>query len=182
MKNLDRSSLILALKELGKHALEESVELEICIYGGSAMLLAYDSRNATKDIDAICKPREIAKSLASKVARKLDLHEDWLNDQVIQFLGPAPFQGRHELNLDIPGLKIFVATSNHLLAMKALACRDPLPGYQGDHEDLVSLIRKIGIHSVEEIQERVDQHFPDEVITPRNKETLETLIKEVQDA
>ncbi len=78
MKNLDRSSLILALKELGKHALEESVELEICIYGGSAMLLAYDSRNATKDIDAICKPREIAKSLASKVARKLDLHEDWL--------------------------------------------------------------------------------------------------------
>ena len=66
--------------------------------------------------------------------------------------------------------------------MKALACRDPLPGYQGDHEDLVFLIRKIGIHSVEEIQERVDQHFSDEVITPRNKETLETLIKEAQDA
>ena len=182
MKNLDRSSLILALEELGKHALEESVELEVCIYGGSAMLLAYDSRNATKDIDAICKPREIAKSLASKVARKLDLHEDWLNDRVIQFLGPAPLKGRRELDLEIPGLKIFVATANYLLAMKALACRDPLPGYLGDHEDIVFLIRKIGIQSVEEIQERVDQHFPDEVITPRNKETLETLIKEVQDA
>lgn len=120
------------------------------------MLLAYDSRNATKDVDAVLNPRDQGTALVRKVAQSLSLHDDWLNDDVVQFLGPTPINGRRRLPLGIPGLTIYVATANYLLAMKALSCRHPLPGYRGDHEDLIFLFRKIGIKSVDEIQDRID--------------------------
>ncbi|MBK1875670.1 hypothetical protein [Pelagicoccus mobilis] len=142
------------------------------------MLLAYESRNATKDVDATLNPSEIGVKLVARVAKILSLHEDWLNSDVTQFLGPNPKAGRRKLELSIPGLNVHVATANSLLAMKALACRDPLPGYRGDHEDLVFLIRKIGIQAVDEIQERIDLFFPDEVISESKRKTLEGLIEE----
>ena len=43
--------------------------LEISIYGGTAMMLAYDSRNATKDIDAIFHPVEEGQGLIDQVAK-----------------------------------------------------------------------------------------------------------------
>lgn len=178
MNNLNREALIKALRVVGELALEQGLELEICIYGGSAMLLAYDSRNATKDVDAVLNPSEAGKKLAASAARRLDLHDDWLNDDVKQFLGPDPRAGRRALDLGIPGLKVYVATAGYLLAMKTIACRRPLPGYRGDQDDLLFLIRKIGIRSVDEIQERLDRFFPDAVIDPRNIETLEALIAE----
>lgn len=180
MKNLDRKTLKTALQALGEQALLECIDLEICIYGGSAMLLAYESRNATKDVDAVLNPREKGKQLAAKVAKKLSLHDDWLNSDVTQFIGPNPQAGRRKLNIEIPGLTVFIATANYLLAMKALACRDPLPGYRGDHDDLVFLIRKIGIKNIDEIQERIDQFFPDEVIPDNKRQTIASLIKEAQ--
>ncbi len=181
MKWLDGNSLREALLHLGKAALEEGLELEICLYGGSAMLLAYDSRAATKDVDAVINPVDAGKRLAAKVAKDLKLHEDWLNDDVRQFLSPNPSEGRRKLSIEIPGLKIFVATANYLLAMKAIACRRPLPGYRGDHADLIFLIKKIGIQNVDEIQERIDQFFHDEAISEEKREVLEGLIEEAID-
>lgn len=66
--------------------------------------------------------------------------------------------------------------------MKALACRDPLPGYRGDHDDLVFLIRKIGIKSVDEVQERIDSFFPDEVLPDNKRTTIAYLIEEANHA
>ncbi|MCB1124403.1 MAG: hypothetical protein KJT03_22820, partial [Verrucomicrobiae bacterium] len=112
------------------------------------------------------------------VGNRLGLHEDWLNEDVRQFLGPDPRVGRRKLDLNIPGLKTYVGTANYLLAMKAIACRRPLPGYRGDQEDLVYLIRKLDIKSIDEIQERLDRFFPDEVVREENRPVLESLIKE----
>lgn len=142
------------------------------------MLLAYESRDATKDVDAILNPRELGRKLGAQVAKNLSLHDDWLNSDVAQFLGPNPKAGRRKLELSIPGLSVHVATANHLLAMKALACRDPLPGYRGDHNDLVFLIRKIGLKTVDEIQRKIDSFFPDEVLSKAKRATLGRLIEE----
>ena len=180
MKFLNRDILEQALRLLGALAEERGIQLEICIYGGSAMLLAYQSRNATKDVDATLNPRKEGNQLAAIVAKRLELHEDWLNDDVRMFLGPDPKKGRRELDLNIPGLRTFVVTANYLLAMKAIACRRPLPGYRGDQEDLLFLIRKLGIKSVDEIQQRLDRFIPDEVITEENRLVLESLIEEAR--
>lgn len=69
-------------------------------------------------------------------------------------------------------------TASYLLAMKALACRQPLPGYEGDLEDLRFLIGKLGIRSIDQVQEHVDRYYPDDVITSAHRKLIEVLIKE----
>lgn len=133
-------------------------------------------------MDATLNPRKEGNQLAAIVTKRLKLHEDWLNEDVRKFLGPDPREGRREPDLGIPGLKIFVVTANYLLAMKAIACRRPLPGYRGDQEDLVFLIRKLEIKFVDEIQKRLDRFFPDEVITGENRQVLESPIEEARHA
>ena len=71
-------------------------------------------------------------------------------------------------------------TASYLLAMKALACRDPLPGYEGDLEDLRFLIGKLGIRSVDQIQEHVDRYCPDDVIPARHRKLMEEIIKHLK--
>src|SRR6266850_3762123 len=86
LEQLTRERVVEALSLLGRKAAEANVELEMCIYGGSAMMLAYDSRESTKDEDAIVKPSDIALRLAKEVANQLGLHESWLNDDVKRFV------------------------------------------------------------------------------------------------
>jgi len=41
------------------------------------------------------------------------------------------------------------------------------------------LIRKMEIHSVEEIQDCVDRYYPDDVLQPSHRETIRLLISRV---
>jgi hypothetical protein len=145
---------------LGELAKANLIELEVCLYGGTAMMLAFDRRAMTRDVDAVFHPRDTASSWIAQVAEEQRLPEDWLNDDVRQFLVPV---GSHRrLPMDLPGLRVTVPTTSYLLAMKALAGRRALPGYKGDEEDLRFLIRKLGIQSVDEVQEHIDRFYPDD--------------------
>jgi hypothetical protein len=107
----------------------------------------------------------------------LGLPEGWLNDQVKMFV--APSERLRFLPWEGPGIQLTAPTAGYLLAMKALACRDPLPGYEGDLGDLRFLIGKMGIGSVEEIQAHIDQYYPDDVIADEHRLLLESLVEEV---
>src|ERR1051326_490684 len=86
LEKLTRERIVQALNGLGEYAEREQVELELCIYGGNAMILAYGSRETTKDVDAIVQPSEIGQRLAKEVAQDLGLDESWLNDDVRKFV------------------------------------------------------------------------------------------------
>ncbi len=174
---MDRRIVLEALRRLGKRAQDEGLLLECCIYDGALMMLAYDARTTTKDVDAVLRPRDPALRLAGQVGDELGLPHDWLNDQVRTFL--AASEQLRQLPIDIPGLHVTAPTAGYLLAMKALACRNTLPGYDGDQEDLRFLIRKMDIHSVEEIQDHIDAYYPDDVIPAAHKATLHLLIRAV---
>jgi len=49
----DRQTLKQALNELGQRAYAEDKTVEIAVYGGSALMLTYDWRIATRDVDAV---------------------------------------------------------------------------------------------------------------------------------
>jgi len=179
---MDRNGILRALRRLGELAQEAGLRLEVSIYGGSAMLLAYDSRAATKDIDAVIVPQEQGQRLVKAVAREMGFPEDWLNSDVSQFLSPVKEEKRHLRAIEEEtGLIVQVPTAKYLLAMKAMACRRPIGAYQGDAQDLRFLIRKMRINTVEKIQEAVDAFFPDDVLSPANRLFLESLIKEAHD-
>jgi len=169
--------MIKALRRLGELAQNEGIKLEISIYGGSAFLLAYNSREATKDIDALLKPKEEGERLAKVVTRELDLTEDWINSDVAQFISPKVESKRRLAEIEAATeLIVHVPSAEYLLAMKALACRRPIGAYQGDLEDLLFLIHEMKIRSLEQIQEAIDRFYPDDTIRLKDRALLQSLI------
>jgi hypothetical protein len=180
LEKLTRERLVQALTLLGQKAAEANVDLELCIYGGSAMMLAYNSRDSTKDLDAIVKPSDVALRLAKEVARQLGLHESWLNDDVKRFVSDlgtfAPLEIAELEGAAKQHLKITRASASYLLAMKCLACRSPLPGYAGDIEDIRFLISKMDIRTLEQIDEHIARFYPHEALTMESRRVIGQLL------
>lgn len=56
---------------MGEMADLEGIMLEVCLYGGALMMLVYDARAMTKDVDAIIHPSREGRKLSEKVARQV---------------------------------------------------------------------------------------------------------------
>jgi hypothetical protein len=177
MKRLTKSDILAGLRELGRLAEAEGVALEVAVYGGAVMMLAYDARPSTKDVDAIIQPAKVAKRLAALVAAHFGWADDWLNDDVRQFVSGTETKLKWDLpELASPALKLSRPTANYLLAMKVMACRRPLPGYAGDEGDIAFLLRKMRISDVATVEKIVDQYFPDTVLPATTVLTVENLL------
>ena len=124
MSTLSRAQIENALSQLGRLAVNAQTTIELLVMGGAAMVLGYQARESTHDIDAlIVKPQtaRLVREWAATVARSLELEEDWLNDGAKGFLhgvdvGPIVFQS--------PGIVVRQVSSVQLLAMKLSAWRD----------------------------------------------------------
>ena len=177
-ENLSRAQIIGALRRLGELAHEQMVTLEVSLYGGAVFTLVYGSRESTKDVDAVVRQSKIARILALKVAEELGLPEDWLNDQVKQFLAEKEQKRRlNEVNFG-KGLRISVPTAAYLLAMKLRACRAPLPGYLGDYGDIRFLVKKMQITSVRAAETIYDKFFPHDAVSDVAKEVVRGAIQQ----
>ena len=56
---LGRKGIEEAFRQLGDRLAKRGVVADIYVFGGAAMALAYDSRRATRDVDALYKPHGI---------------------------------------------------------------------------------------------------------------------------
>lgn len=161
MKRLTKTDILAGLQELGRLAEVEAVALEIAIYGGAVMMLAYDARPSTKDVDAIIHPPGVAKRLAARVATKFGWADDWLNDDVRQFVSGTETKLKWRLpELACPALKLSRPTAKYRLAMKVMACRRPLPGYPGDEGDIAFLLKEMNITRIATVEENRRPVFP----------------------
>jgi hypothetical protein len=169
--------MLRALRRLGEVAQEQGTALEVSLYGGAVFTLVYGSREATKDVDAIVRPSRTGRLLASRVAMELGLPEDWLNDDVKQFLAEKEAK-RQLVGIDFgPGLNVSVPTAAYLLAMKLRACRAPLPGYEGDYGDIRFLVRKMGLASVDEAEVIHKKFFPHDVLADAAREVVRSALE-----
>jgi hypothetical protein len=174
---LSRVRLIQALRRLGDLAREQKLTLEISLYGGAVFTLVYGSREATKDVDAVVRPDGIAKTLAIKVAGELGLPDDWLNDDVKQFLAEKEAKRQlTETDFGV-GLRVSVPTAAYLLAMKLRACRPPLPGYAGDYGDIRFLVQKMEIGSVQAAETIHDKFFPHDTLSDAAREVIKGALR-----
>ena len=178
---LTKNDIESALGRLSELAANEGVRLEMTLYGGAVMLLAYNARMATKDIDAIVHPPDVARRLVARVADERGFHDEWLNDDVKQFISGR--EAKNELavaNVSPAGLHVTRPTAKYLLAMKVMACRKPLPGYAGDYRDIEILLRVTKIFSVKEVQRVVDSFFPDTVLPESVNVILNDIFEQIQ--
>ena len=73
---LSRDTILTALGQLSDELGKHGVLGELNVVGGTAMVLAFNARNATKDVDAIFEPSADVRRAAAVVAENLDLSED----------------------------------------------------------------------------------------------------------
>lgn len=176
MAGITKDLLLKAFSRMGELAHGQGMKLEICLYGGAVMMLAYNTRQMTKDVDAVIEPSALGWRLARQVGEEFGLPDAWINDDVKVYL--APSGQTRLLPWEADGIALTAPTAGYMLALKALACRQPLPGFQGDFADLRFLIRKIGVRSVDEIQDHIDKYYPDDVIAKDKTIVLRQLLEE----
>jgi len=123
MSTLTRDEITQALEQLGMLAHKQGYIIKLLVVGGSAMVLLYNARPATRDVDAvILSPQAyVVRNLARQVAETRHLPADWLNDGAKGYV-----VGISEGAIVFSALGIVVKTPAlvQLLAMKLSAWRD----------------------------------------------------------
>lgn len=133
------------------------------------MVLAYNARDATMDLDtAIRQHHRAVLAEARVVAAELGLPSWWLNEQATSYL-PAGQDVDATAVLDCPGLTVIAASPRHLLAMKVRVAR------QSDIADIIVLARLVGASSAEEASRIARQIFGDEPLSERSRAVLADL-------
>jgi hypothetical protein len=180
----DRQSLEQALHELARRAYAEGKTVEIAIYDGSALILTYDWRVATRDVDAVFETdRQTVRRLAEEIADEIGWDRDWLNDGVKGFPSdrdPSPDAKRLFATYpseDEPGLRVTVANPRYLFAMKCRAMRTGGVDGASDVDDIQHLAIEIGIASSEEALRLVAGFYPHTVLEPKVHSGLEEFLR-----
>ena len=184
----DRQSLQQALHVLGRRAYAEDKSIEIAIYGGSALILTYDWRVATRDVAAVFEAdRQTVRRLAAEIADDIGWDRDWLNDGVKGFLSNADTDPEAKRlfatypSEDQPGLRVSVANPRYLFAMKCRAMRIGGVEASPDINDIRQLAREIGIISSEEALRLVAEFYPNNVLEPKVRFGLEEILGDASD-
>jgi hypothetical protein len=126
MRLLSQTMIREALEALAREleAMGTARQEEIVLAGGAALVLMYNARESTRDVDFCALGTAGSAALrdaARRVAASLELPEDWLNDGAKGYLkGVLP----GKVLLDRPALLVRALGPQQLLAMKLSAWRD----------------------------------------------------------
>jgi len=174
---LSKEQIIAALAALNDKLASKEVTGELCIFGGAAMILAFDARQSTRDVDGIFVPKTIVAGAVEEVADELDLPSIWLNDGVkgwVSQVGDLVAEGMPQFS----HLRILRPSAQYLLAMKCLAARAGDYDTSGDKEDVLTLIKHLGLQSTGQVLEIVCRYYPASNLTPKTRYFVEEILSE----
>ncbi len=173
---LTKERIIIALDSLNQRLTEKGVTGELCIFGGATMILAFDARESTRDVDAVFVPKTEIYQAAEKIAEEMNLPISWLNDGVKEFISPEG-----EVTTDgMPqweNLRVIRPTTRYLLAMKCMAARVADYDTAGDKNDIIHLCKNLNIETVDEVMNLVEGYYP----TSRIPVKTQFFIQEIMD-
>ncbi|CAN5705763.1 DUF6036 family nucleotidyltransferase [soil metagenome] len=163
---MTKKEILLALETLNERLAASDTKAEISLYGGTSMVLAFNARLSTRDVDAVFHPKQIVRKAAESVAEELQIEKSWLNDGVKGFLS----ENADLTEQDLPQythLQVTRPTASYLLAMKCMAARAPGYDTKGDREDIMFLLRRLKISTEKSAFDLVEQYYPRERIAPK---------------
>jgi hypothetical protein len=175
---LTREQILRALESLSDKLRDQNIIGELCLFGGTVMVLAYNARLNTKDVDAVFQPSAAIRDFARATAEELDLPQHWLNDGVKGFVS-----ARHDLTTgDLPQfshLRLTMPVPEYLLAMKCMAARIGGPsGEASDVPDILFLIKHLNFKSFDEVLRIVGEYYPTNQIPVKTQFLVESLFQE----
>jgi hypothetical protein len=177
---LTREIILSALDSLSDELGKQGVTGELCLFGGTVMVLAFTARLATKDVDAIFEPAQLVRSASEKIAAQQNLPKNWLNDGVKGFIST-----QHETTTgNLPqfkNLRLTMPVPEYLLAMKCMASRlGNTANGPSDLPDIIFLLRRLEIKSAREALDIVAHYYPASRISVKTQYLLEGLFEEGQ--
>ena len=156
MATFSRQDIVDGLKRLGELAAGRGIHIQLTLVGGAAMVLGFDARQSTRDVDVIIlapKEARLVRKLARMVAEEKDWPEDWLNDGAKGYLvglssGMPLFSA---LGIDAQAPSLY-----QLLAMKLSAWRDDV-----DISDARRLMKEVLVKSQtsDEIWQQIEPYL-----------------------
>ena len=171
--SFSRRTILRAFEALSDELGQQGLKGELFVVGGAAMALVYSARRVTRDIDAIFEPKAEIYESARRVAERLDLPDDWLNDAVKSYApgndrnGQRVFQSTH--------LQATAASPEYLLAMKLLAAR-----VDQDTDDIRTLYGILGFTTADQGLDLVERFYPSRRFEARTQFLLEELFGPAQ--
>ncbi|MHB1646018.1 MAG: hypothetical protein EVG15_03130 [Candidatus Acididesulfobacter diazotrophicus] len=176
MNEFTKKDILENLELIAEKLKSSNKTADIGIYGGSAIILLWEFRKSTRDIDIMIRNgEEEIKNIARDIAAYKKYPEDWLSDQVRTFTS-INYKERLFLEIpkDEPSLRIFVPTTKYLLAMKCIAMR-----HETDTKDVKSLIKLLKITKEEDVLSIIDKYYPYDVIPDRTSFGIKEIMKEI---
>jgi len=175
---MNKLELDKGLSRLGQILRERRVTGEIAVFGGAAIVLGFDFRTATQDVDAMITQGhgQVVKA-QQEVGAELGLPPNWLNEQGTSYLSKHydfklfktyPSEGQF-------GLRVLTATGRYLLAMRLLSLRQ----YGHDVEDIVQLARQLGCTTAENLLQVVKHYYPDEQVLPEKIAEIRSIARQI---
>jgi hypothetical protein len=152
-----RAKIVHLLGALNAELAAAGVVGKVYLAGGAVMCLAFDARDSTRDVDALCLPSVEIRAAAIRVAAKEGVSDHWLNDAVKDYLSD---DGSFDRFLELSSLTVFCADARYMLAMKCLAMRLG-EGYR-DEDDVRYLLRNLGIERYEDALDVIGRYYPPE--------------------
>lgn len=171
MQLLGKAELLAALHALDEELERANVRAEIFIVDGAAMAIACDARRSTSDVDAVFAPSQEVRKAALRVAERMNLDSDWLNDGAKAFMpGEDPERvGVYEGSF----LSVAAASPRFLLAMKLMASR-----VERDQDDIRTLYELCGFSTAQEGLDLLIGFYPERLILPRVQFLLQEMYPE----
>lgn len=172
---MDAGQIENALDLLGDEIaiLELPRSLRITVVGGTYMLFNVNNREITKDVDVIFIDIQDHRSIEYKVftiarelvATRLSLPKNWINDVIGDFLKDSTRipAGKLWKTFGNGTLEVYMPDAEYILALKVLA------GRPKDRADALALIQKLGIKSIQDLQEIVDRYIPNKLLQQQHR-------------
>jgi hypothetical protein len=177
---MTREAILKALQALSEELARRNTTGELCLFGGTVMVLAFAARPSTKDVDAIFQPTQVIREAAQHIAASNQLPEAWLNDAAKGFVS-----ARHETTTgslpQFPHLRLTMPTPEYLLAMKCMASRiGSVAGEADDVTDILFLIRHLKLTTATAVMDIVAAYYPKSQIPVKAQYLVEGLFAEGQ--
>lgn len=182
MVMLTKEDILRGLRKIDEKAKEAGVLVDLSVYGGAALALAFSIRHATRDVDAVVRGApDFLRNVAAEVAAEEGWPQDWLNDGVKGFTSSnekmLPLEGFE--GSPAGGLRIYTPAPEYLFAMKCMAMR--AEGIDGSHDmsDIEALADEAGIKDAAAALALVEAFYPSARIPPKVRFGVEEIMEKV---
>ena len=185
---LDRAKIEGAFRLVGQYLLDRKTLGEIAIYGGSAIILQFDWRKTSVDVDARVTSQGnhgVIMDAVHEAAKRLGLPRSWLNENVTMyarrgerdsdrvFVGLYPSPERF-------GLRVTAARPEYILAMK-LKALERVTADDRDYRDAIGLALECEVNTIDDFKKTLQRFFGSDELPAFAEGRLAALIAAVRE-